>query len=194
MLSENLPSFIHQVHLPWMMTNRHISDVSTKRNSCILIFKKKTKKKKTWKPVCLSWNQTLSPLPRFTVQPHNPPPPPLEQRRSSLVYCGFQKLLFWSTAHSCLLPAGGCRRIGAVPCHCLCVSRRSVEERGGADKGQRWQIWGLYVASLAYRCYRFWAARLNINIALYHQHMAKRCLCAARCFDKQTQCVHTLSS
>lgn len=43
----------------------------------------------------------------------------------------------------------------------------------------------LHVASLAYRCYRFWVARLNINIARYHRHMAKRCWCAARCLTSR---------
>lgn len=77
--------------------------------------------------------------------------------------------------------------------HVYCL-RGVGDERGGAvspfvsfsekcrGSGQRSAMSDLrlYVTSLACRRYRFWAARLNINIALYHQHMAKRCLCATR--------------
>lgn len=86
-------------------------------------------------------------------------------------------------SHVYCLRGVGDERGGAMSLF-VCFSEKC---RGAQRSRQRSAMTDLstYVASLAYRCYRFWAARLNKNIALYHQHTAKQRLCAASCLTSR---------
>lgn len=125
----------------------------------------------SWCVVWLLWTQARSTLPRFTVYPHNSSSPPSPASRVETFLPG----LLWISKMAILVHTAvmliACGRLesegGGAMSLFACFSEKC---RGAQRSRQRSAMTDLrlYVASLAYRCYRFWVARLNINIARYH--------------------------
>lgn len=124
-------------------------------------------------PVCGSATQLLLPP---------PPASRVETFLPGLLWISKTAILVHSTV--VFIACGGLEteRGGAMSLF-VSFSEKCREARRSRQRSAMTDL-SLYVASLAYRCYRFWAARLNINIALYHQNMAKGA-CVVRCLTSR---------